>query len=130
MHSCVFEGDAANVFIGHSSFVNTQCHLEAVAPIRIGRECGLGMQVLIVTSGHDIDDHGRWSAVRNARPVTLGDNVWVGARSVILPGVTVGEHCIIAAGSVVTRDCAPWGLYAGVPARRVRDLSDAAVRSG
>jgi acetyltransferase-like isoleucine patch superfamily enzyme len=125
MHSCVFEGSAGNIVIGHSSFINTHCFLEAVASVRIGAQCGLAMHVMIVTSGHALAPDGHWTQQRTAEPVTLGDHVWVGARSIILPGVTVGEHCVIAAGSVVIRDCDAWGLYAGVPARKVRDLRGA-----
>lgn len=56
------------------------------------------------------------------QPITVGDGCWIGARAVILPGVTIGDGCVIAAGAVVSKDCAPNGMYAGVPARRIREL--------
>lgn len=55
-------------------------------------------------------------------PIKIGGGCWIGARAVILPGVTVGNGCIIGAGAVVAKDCEPDGMYAGVPAKRVRDL--------
>jgi maltose O-acetyltransferase len=54
--------------------------------------------------------------------VSVGNGSWLGTGVTVLPGVTIGEGCVIAAGAVVTADCAPDGLYAGVPARRIRDL--------
>lgn len=55
-------------------------------------------------------------------PITVQEGTWIGARSTILPGVTIGAGVIVAAGSVVTRDCDPHSLYAGVPARKIRSL--------
>jgi acetyltransferase-like isoleucine patch superfamily enzyme len=77
---------------------------------------------LVLTSTHAIGPHharlGDWRYL----PVTIGAGCWIAARSVIMPGVTIGDGCIVAAGAVVLEDCEPDGLYAGVPARRIRDL--------
>lgn len=56
-------------------------------------------------------------------PTLIKDGCWVGANVTIIPGVTIGEGCIIAAGAVVTKNCEPDGLYAGVPAKRIKDLN-------
>lgn len=56
------------------------------------------------------------------KPITVGKGCWIGANAIILPGVTIGDGCIIGAGAVVNKDCAPNGLYVGVPTKRVRDL--------
>jgi maltose O-acetyltransferase len=96
--------------------------LDASAPISIGCETGIGMQVMIVTASHPTSKGTTDHHTTTPLPVTVGDQCWVGARCVILPGVAIGDHCIIGAGAVVVKDCEPFGLYAGVPARRVRDL--------
>ncbi|RFU22105.1 acyltransferase [Geodermatophilus marinus] len=111
-----------DVAIGPGSYINRECFFDGSAPIRIGRNCSLAMRVVVATGTHRIGGGDRRSGELLARQVSIGDGCWVGACVVLLPGVTVGEGCVIAAGSVVTEDCAPHGLYAGVPARRVKDL--------
>lgn len=110
------------VSVGRGSFINRECYFEAVAPITIGADTAVAMQVAFVTSTHPFDDAGRFSSEPEGRPVVIGDRCWIGARAMILPGVTVGDDVVVAAGAVVTRDCASGGLYAGVPARRIRDI--------
>lgn len=117
---CFMGGRA--VSIGEDSFVNTRTFIEASAPVAIGRRVSIGMDTAIITSGHETGDSARRAGVVAPRPVHIDDGCWLGARVLVLPGVTIGEGCVIAAGAVVTRDCQPHGLYAGVPARRVRDL--------
>jgi len=109
-----------HLMIGAGTFVNQQCFFEALAPIRIGRFCQIGMATMIITSHHRITGEGAGAEVN--LPVTIGDRVWLGARSMVLPGVTIGDRVIVAAGAVVTRDLLEPAVYAGVPARRVRDL--------
>ncbi|WP_431307070.1 acyltransferase [Candidatus Protofrankia datiscae] len=58
-----------------------------------------------------------------AKPVAIGNDCWLGSRVIVMSGVTIGHHCVIATGSLVNRDCKPYGLYAGSPARRVHDLA-------
>jgi maltose O-acetyltransferase len=117
-------GPARNVVIGAGTFVNVDCFLELVAPVHIGRDCQLGMQVMVATSHHESTEDERVSRVPVGRPVVIGDRVWIGARATILPGVTVADDVVIAAGAVVTRDCKEPGVYAGVPARLVRAVAD------
>jgi maltose O-acetyltransferase len=117
---CYFH--SSEIRIGSGSTINHGVHFENVARVTIGERCGLGIDTLVLTSHHPIagsdQRFGPWSVL----PVTIGDGCWIGARATILPGVTIGPGCIVAAGAVVNRDCAPDGLYAGVPARRIRDL--------
>ncbi|MFJ6374559.1 DapH/DapD/GlmU-related protein [Pseudarthrobacter oxydans] len=80
------------------------------------------MRVTFVTSSHRIGSRERRAGAATSAPITVGDGVWIGAAAVVLPGVTIGEGVIVAAGAVVTSDCAPNGVYAGVPARRVKEL--------
>jgi maltose O-acetyltransferase len=123
----VFDGarfrGPARVTIGPGTHLNRECYFEARAPITVGRDCRFGMQVMVVTSTHEFTPAGTADAHGSARPVTIGDRCWLGARVMVLPGVSIGDDVVVGAGSVVTRDCAPGGLYAGSPAVRVRDLT-------
>jgi maltose O-acetyltransferase len=119
---CRMRGSAA-LTIGSGTYVNRECYLEASGPVTIGRDCLLSMQVMIVTSTHALDRDGHVSHTPSHEAVTVGDHCWLGARSTVLPGVAIGDGVVVAAGAVVTEDCEPWGLYAGVPAARVRDLA-------
>lgn len=108
--------------VGAGTFVNRECFFDGSAPIRIGRRCAIGFRVSIVTGTHLPGGPERRAGANTAAPVVVGDGTWIGAGAMILPGVTIGEGCVIAAGAVVTKDCDAHGVYAGVPARRVRDL--------
>ncbi|MDP8910451.1 MAG: acyltransferase [Actinomycetota bacterium] len=110
------------IAIGRGSLVNHDCVFDNQAPIQIGSDCGIGMQVMFCTTTHGIGPHARRTGEEERRGIRVGDGCWIGVRAVVLPGVTIGSGCIIAAGAVVVDDCEPDGLYAGVPARRVRDL--------
>lgn len=118
------------VQIGENTFINTGCYFETSAMISIGRNCSIGMEVMLCASTHEIGPSGKRAGKAYGLPVAVGDGCWIGARAVILPGVTVGDGCIIAAGAVVTGDCEPNGLYAGIPARRIRELDSDAARKG
>lgn len=118
---------SGRLHIGRGSYVNYGYFVDPTAGVSLGENVRVGPQALMLTRSHEI---GPSEARRTERqpdtdihaPITVGDNVWIGARAVLLPGVNVGNGVVIAAGSVVTRDCLPNGLYAGAPARRVRDL--------
>jgi maltose O-acetyltransferase len=118
---CWFGG--RDITIGRRTFVNFGCVFDNLGPIRVGDDCDLGMEVLIATSTHAVAGTDRRAGALSGRPVEIGDGCWIGARAILLPGVTVGSGCIVGAGAVVTRDCEPNGLYAGNPARRLRELS-------
>jgi maltose O-acetyltransferase len=110
------------VTIGISSFVNHGCYFDSAADITIGAHVALGDHVRLITSVHETGPTGHRAGSRGSRPIWIGDGCWLGSGVTVLPGVHVGAGCVIGAGSVVTRDCAPDGLYVGTPARRVRDL--------
>lgn len=109
--------------LGEQTFLNHDCYLDVgKGRIEIGARCHLAPGVMVLTATHDLEaGEGR----RNERYLTtrIEDDVWLGARVTVLPGVRVGRECVVAAGAVVTDDCEPGGLYAGVPARRVRNLT-------
>lgn len=117
---CWFGG--VNIKIGARSWINYGVTFDNAAMIVIGDDCLVGPQVMFVTSSHEVGPSQRRGAKAKAMPISVGSGCWLGARSLILPGVTIGEGCVIAAGSVVTRSCAPNTLYAGVPARAIREL--------
>jgi len=108
------------VTIGDGSYVNVGCWFEGAGRIDIGRDVFIGPQVMIVTSYHPIDCHGQVQRMPVPTEVRIGDRCWLGARTMVMPGVTIGPGTVIGAGSVVTKDCDPGALYVGVPARRVR----------
>jgi maltose O-acetyltransferase len=113
---------SGRVSIGADSFINYGCQFNTSARISIGARCDIAMQVLFVTSSHEVGGPHRRAGRPTAEPIVVGDGCWIGARSVILPGVTIGAGTIVAAGSVVVRDCDTNSLYAGVPALKVRDM--------
>ncbi len=116
-----FRGPA--IKIGHLSFVNYGCVFEnAMAPIEIGSECQIAMEVMFCTGTHTISGEHSRCGIPIGLPIKVEDGCWIGTRATIMPGVTIKQGCVIAAGAVVTKSCEPNGLYAGVPARRMRDL--------
>ena len=107
--------------IGANTRVNRDCCLDARGTIEIGDNVSISPEVMILTTDHryDSDDFALQS-----RPVVIEDNVWIGARALILPGTTIGRGAVIAAGAVVSRDVSPMTVVAGVPARAVGKRPD------
>ena len=120
MEGCHFGG--RDIEIGRMTFVNVRCVFDNSAPIVIGERVQVGMEAMFITSTHAVGGPERRGLEVTSAPIEIGDGCWLGSRVTVLPGVTVGPGCIVAAGAVVREDCAPNGLYAGVPARRVRSL--------
>jgi maltose O-acetyltransferase len=120
---CFFGG--SEIRIGAQSTVNTGCFIDNVDRVDIGDHVGIGSQVTIITGAHEIGPAGHRAGPLSSGPVTIEDGCWLGARVVVLPGVTIGRGCVVGAGAVVTRDCQPNGVYVGVPARRLRELGSA-----
>ncbi len=112
-------GRPQNLRIGHGTGINVGCFFDCEGRVTVGERVMIGMGVTLVTSDHPPGPAGRPHAAPAGRDIVIGDDVWLGARCMVLPGVTVGAGTIVSAGSVVTRDCMPHSVYAGVPARRV-----------
>lgn len=109
-----------NIKLGKNVFINSGCCFQDQGGIEIGDDCLIGQQVVIATLNHDLIPEHRKDMF--PKPVKIGKNVWVGAHATILPGVTIGDNAVIAAGAVVTKDVAPNTVVAGVPARKIKDI--------
>lgn len=117
--SSVTVGKGARLTIGDNVFFNYGLDIGCTSSITIGRHSIIGPMVnMIDTNFHPVDARDRSAA----KPIVIGDNVWVGRGAVILPGVTIGSGSVIAAGSVVTRDVPSSVLAGGTPARTLREL--------
>lgn len=113
-----------HITIGAGTFVNYDCVMLDVAPIRIGAACQIATRVQILTATHPIDPEPRRRGWEYAEPIEIGDNVWLGSGAVVCPGVTIGENTVVGVGAVVTRDL-PGGVVAvGIPARVQREIDD------
>lgn len=114
------------VEIGSNVFVNYRCHFDTgwggEAKISIGDNVRVAMDVAFICVSHEIGGPERRAAKDTYKDIVVGKGVWVGARSTILQGVSIGEGTIIGAGSLVLDDCEPNCLYAGVPARLIKRL--------
>ena len=120
LDGCYFH--SANLHIAFGAILNQNVHIENTGRVEIGERTGLGLYTTVITSNHTMgSSHSRLGAWHQ-EPVTIGSGCWIGARCLILPGVTIGDGCVVAAGSVVRGTLEPDGLYAGVPAKRIRDL--------
>ena len=115
---CWFQ--SPHITIGGGSGVNQGCWLEGSGRIDIGTNCMLGPEVMILTSLHPLGPDGDVTRTPEWRDVFIGDGCWLGARVTVMPGVTIGAGTVVAAGAVVTKDCEPGAVYAGVPAKRIR----------
>ena len=120
--------DAPVLEVGDGTFVGHSCSFSVARAIRIGRHCLIaGGGRISDYDGHPLDAAerraGNTSPLAEVKPVSIGCDVWIGARAVILKGVTVGDRAIIGACSVVTKDVPPDCIVAGNPARIVKDLS-------
>lgn len=127
--------DAPTLTIGDDTAIGAGCAFSVGKRIHIGRHCRIAPRVWIFdSSGHPADPEARLAGLPlsddEVRPVTIGDNVWIGGLSIILPGVTIGDGSVISAGSVVMSDVPPCTIVAGNPARKIVALrSSTAVAS-
>ena len=99
-------------------------HNTIIGPVDIGSHVNLAQGITVSALNHNFSDTNKLIDEQgvSTNQVTIEDDVWVGANAVILPGVTIGEHCVVAAGAVVTKDVPPHSLVAGVPAKVIKSI--------
>ena len=114
----------SHIKVGKNFFANYNCSIIDVAPVTIGDNCQLAPNVAIYTAGHPLHPVSRNSMYEYGIEVTIGDNVWIGGNTVILPGIHIGSNTVIGAGSVVTKDIPDWSLAAGNPCRVIRKITE------
>jgi acetyltransferase-like isoleucine patch superfamily enzyme len=115
----------SHIEVGKNFFANYNCTIIDVAKVTIGDNCQMAPNVAIYTAGHPVHPVSRNSMYEYGIEVFIGDNVWIGGNTVILPGVHVGSNTVIGAGSVVTKDIPEWVIAAGNPCKVVREITDA-----
>jgi len=111
-----------NIQLGRNAFINFNCVFLDCAPIEIGDNLQMGPAVQLYTAAHPLEADVRRSGLEYARPIRIGNDVWIGGGAIILPGVTIGDRSVIGAGSVVVRDVPAAKVVAGNPARIIRAL--------
>jgi maltose O-acetyltransferase len=112
-----------NMKIGEKVFFNFNCVVLDVTYVTIGSRTLFGPNVQIYTATHPIDFRERATTLEYAKPITIGEDVWVGGSAVICPGISIGDRTVIGAGSVVTKDIPSDVFAAGNPCRVIRQLN-------
>ncbi|AMC36143.1 sugar O-acetyltransferase [Janthinobacterium sp. B9-8] len=112
------------VELGRKVMINLGVSILGGAPIRIGDHSLIGPHVQIISVSHPVDPTERQQYAFTAKPVRIGSNVWIGAGAIICPGVCIGDHSVVGAGAVVTRDVPRCTLVGGNPARIIRTLKE------
>jgi maltose O-acetyltransferase len=111
------------ITIGAGTFINYGLVALDVVAITIGSNVKIGTNVQLLTPTHPVEPQLRLQRLEAAKPIVIGDNVWIGSGAMVLAGVTIGENSVIGAGSVVTKDVPPNVVAVGNPARVTRSLS-------
>lgn len=115
----------SNTRFGEGCFMNFNCTILDIAEVAVGARTLFGPGCQLITAEHPVDDHvERAQGWERARPIRIGEDCWFGAGVIVLPGVTVGDRVVVAAGSVVTRDIPSDSLAAGVPAEVKRSTKE------
>ena len=114
----------SHIEAGKNFFANYNCTIIDVAKVTIGDNCQMAPNVAIYTAGHPLHPVSRNSMYEYGISVSIGDNVWIGGNTVILPGVHIGSNTVIGAGSVVTKDIPDWVVAAGNPCRVIKQITE------
>ena len=127
-HSVVESFSCINNAVGDvtvGDYTRIGLHNTVIGPVDIGSHVNMAQGVTVTALNHNFSNPSKFIDQQgiSTRIVTIGDDVWIGAGAVVLPGVTIGPHSVVAAGAVVTRDVPPCSLVAGVPAGIVKTLS-------
>ena len=120
-YSCI-NNAVGDVIIG--DYTRIGLHNTIIGPVTIGSHVNLAQGITVTALNHNFEDTEKRIDEQgvSTNQVTIGDDIWIGANAVILPGVSIGHHSVIAAGAVVTKDVPPHSLVAGVPAKIIRQI--------
>ncbi|MEG6521929.1 sugar O-acetyltransferase [Desulfotomaculum sp. 1211_IL3151] len=111
-----------NIHVGRNVFINSGCRFQDQGGITIGEGVLIGHNVVLATLNHDIDPRKR--STMHPAPIVIGNHVWIGANATVVPGVTIGDGAIVAAGAVVTKDVPPNVIVGGVPAKIIKKIEN------
>ena len=119
---CCINNAVGDVTIGDYSRIGIHCTV--IGPVSIGNHVNLAQGITVTALNHNFSDTTQRIDQQGitTRPVVIADDVWIGANAVILPGVTIGQHAVVAAGAVVTKDVPPYSVVGGVPATVLKKL--------
>lgn len=112
-----------NIHLGHQVYINFNCCILDVREVTIGNNAFLGPNVQIYAATHPLDAKTRAKQLEYAKPVTIGDDVWIGGGAIICPGITIGNGVVVGAGAVVTKDVPDHVVVAGNPARILKKIN-------
>lgn len=111
-----------NISVGENFYANYDCVLLDICPITIGDNCMLAPNVKLYTASHPLHPIKRKSGLEDGKPITIGNDVWIGGGSVMIPGVTLGDNVVVGAGSVVTKSYSDNVVIAGNPAKVIKTI--------
>lgn len=115
-----------NITIGKDVFINSGCHFQDQGGIKVGDGVLIGHNVVLATINHDLDP--KENRKNHYAPITIGTHVWIGSNATILPGVTLGDWAVVAAGAVVTQDVPPGAVVGGVPAKILKVIPEKSLQ--
>ena len=119
--SCI-NNAVGDVIIGDHTRIGL--HNTVIGPVTIGHHVNLAQGITITALNHNFEDKSQRIDCQgiSTSPVVIGDDIWIGANATVLPGVSIGNHSVVAAGAVVTKDVPPHSLVAGVPAKIIKEI--------
>ena len=117
-----------NISIGKDVFINSGCHFQDQGGIEIGDGTLIGHNVVLATINHDLDPGE--NRKNHYAPIKTGKHVWIGSNATVMPGVTIGDWSVVAAGAVVTQDVPPMTVVGGVPAKILKRISPKERKEG
>ena len=119
---CCINNAVGDVVIGDYTRIGLHCTV--IGPVCIGNHVNLAQGIVVTALNHNFNDDAKRIDEQgvSTKSVIIEDDVWIGANAVVLPGVTIGQHSVVAAGAVVTQDVPPYTVVAGVPAKVVKKL--------
>ena len=111
-----------NIVLGKNVFINSNCYFMDGAKITVGDNVFIGPSCGFYTANHPLDYQTRNQGIEQALPISIGNNVWLGGNVIVLPGVKIGDGCVIGAGSVVTKDIEANSVATGIPCNVIKKI--------